>query len=371
MSAASPTWRSAVLPRPQTYLGQKTVCWHNTFLRVLEPDDDHHMKRCASSPELICGHSIAFPSLVAGTIDTMAGSHIAPTSVPETDSASSMESATGASTDSKHTKKFNTVGRTPEVHEFFSHRAQTPSTSADANSERHCPSEEDGEQYIGDMTSLEWQDPAELPIGVDAETFLKLVSFKEADALVDHVVSAGHLVDEDSVGDEHPSFGSAKHAMNICKPCHYFNSKAGCKHGSSCSFCHYGHARRSTRDIPKSQRAQCLRHVAAVHQCLPGSNEKVLAERQLLAWLTSDSRIGAYTFKALRSFQGPSSFRADVLEFSAKATAVRQGREIADIEPCPDQAELACFAHVCQTHRAAPAVLVDEGRFVGWKPGVE
>jgi len=204
MSATTPTWRSAVLPRPQTYLGQKTVCLRNTFLSVLEPDDDHHMKRCASSPELTCGHSIA-------------------------------------------------------------------------------------------------------------------------------------------------SVASAKHAMNICKPCHYFASKAGCKHGRSCSFCHHGHARKATRDIPKSQRAQCLQHVAAVHRSLPGSIEKVLAERQLLAWLTSDSRIGAYTFKALRSFQGPSTFRADVLEFSEKATAFRRGRKIADIEPCPDQAELACFAHGFQT----------------------
>jgi len=142
---------------------------------------------------------------------------------------------------------------------------------------------------------------------------------------------------------EHPSVGSAKHAMNMCKPCHYFLSKKGCQAGKSCSFCHYKHGRRSTRDLPKALRELCLRHVTMIHQGRQGSDERALAERELLAWLAEESRLGAYAFKALSSYQGPSSCRAEVLELMEKPTAFRQGRVNAEGNESQEQAEPADF----------------------------
>jgi len=35
-----------------------------------------------------------------------------------------------------------------------------------------------------------------------------------------------------------PSRGSIKHESGKCNPCHYFHTKAGCKNGSTCCYCH-------------------------------------------------------------------------------------------------------------------------------------
>mmetsp|Transcript_47940 Transcript_47940/g.95380 ORF Transcript_47940/g.95380 Transcript_47940/m.95380 type:complete len:204 (-) Transcript_47940:69-680(-) len=43
---------------------------------------------------------------------------------------------------------------------------------------------------------------------------------------------------EEALPNGLPSRGSVKHESGKCSPCHYFHTKAGCKNGSTCGYCH-------------------------------------------------------------------------------------------------------------------------------------
>ncbi|CAJ1350739.1 unnamed protein product, partial [Effrenium voratum] len=69
-------------------------------------------------------------------------------------------------------------------------------------------------------------------------------------------------------GDEGPppeieygwSIGSANHESGKCTPCIHFTTKAGCKHGEACRFCHLEHtedARKGRHRPCKATRNQC------------------------------------------------------------------------------------------------------------------
>jgi len=124
----------------------------------------------------------------------------------------------------------------------------------------------------------------------------------------------------------HPSVGSATHSINLCRPCHYIQTKSGCKLEESCKFCHYRHARRSTSDVSKSERKQCQNFVRLVHQDLPLSEGRLAGEKQLLEWMSQDDRIGAYAYRVLRCFQGAHLEDSCAEQFVEVASAVRQGR---------------------------------------------
>jgi len=124
----------------------------------------------------------------------------------------------------------------------------------------------------------------------------------------------------------HPSLGSAKHASETCKPCHYFHSKLGCNLDQQCGFCHYSHPKRSKTGVPKVQRNLCQRLVETINQGVPGSKEMAAAEEQLWRWIgQDDSRMGAYAVKACRCFQGQSNDKTGVARFLRAATESRQG----------------------------------------------
>ncbi|CAL1166878.1 unnamed protein product [Cladocopium goreaui] len=56
------------------------------------------------------------------------------------------------------------------------------------------------------------------------------------------------------------SAGSANHAAKKCTPCIHFTTKAGCKHGDACRFCHLEHTEDSKRGRHrpcKATRNQC------------------------------------------------------------------------------------------------------------------
>jgi len=127
----------------------------------------------------------------------------------------------------------------------------------------------------------------------------------------------------------HPSVGSAQHSNKVCKPCQYMKSKVGCQHGTSCEFCHYFHPKRPNTDIPKAQRKLCQRLVQLLHHAQSGSEEKLDTEAQLLQWMSEDSRIGAYTSKALRCYPGGSgscTYRSDVARLLDAASLARKGQ---------------------------------------------
>jgi len=138
---------------------------------------------------------------------------------------------------------------------------------------------------------------------------------------------------------EHPSLGSAKHASQTCKPCHFLLSKLGCKHGELCPFCHYMHSKRSKSDLTwsKPQRDLCLRLVTMLHQGVPGSKEKADAEEHLLKWMTSgNTRIAVFAVKAISGFQGQSNDKPGVERFLRMAAAQNQG-EIVESQIADDE----------------------------------
>lgn len=64
------------------------------------------------------------------------------------------------------------------------------------------------------------------------------------------------LVNEQQLPEGMPSRGSLKHATGRCTPCHFFHSKAGCKLGKRCGFCHLeveGRARPNRRRRAKAK----------------------------------------------------------------------------------------------------------------------
>lgn len=62
------------------------------------------------------------------------------------------------------------------------------------------------------------------------------------------------------------SEGSKLHGRGPCRPCHYFHTRSGCKHGPACKFCHIPHTKKSHPRPSQSQRMLCRRFVAALAQ---------------------------------------------------------------------------------------------------------
>jgi len=140
-------------------------------------------------------------------------------------------------------------------------------------------------------------------------------------------IDTGSVCDDMEYSGKHPSVGSAQHGDGKCKPCHYIQSKSGCPDGGQCGFCHYKHGRRSTYDIPKAQRQMCQYLVLLVHQAHAGSDEKAIAEEQLISYLCHESRLSGYTAKVLRCFQGAAQGKSDVaIRLLHTADKYREGK---------------------------------------------
>jgi len=60
-----------------------------------------------------------------------------------------------------------------------------------------------------------------------------------------------------------PSRGSIKHESGKCSPCHYFHTKAGCKNGSTCCYCHM-HGKDFRPRPCKSKRAKAKSQVGVL-----------------------------------------------------------------------------------------------------------
>lgn len=69
-----------------------------------------------------------------------------------------------------------------------------------------------------------------------------------------------------------PSKGSAKHASGKCSPCHYFNTKAGCMNGVSCSFCHM-HCKETRQRPCKAKRAKAKSQAGVLDQSFENAEE--------------------------------------------------------------------------------------------------
>jgi len=124
-----------------------------------------------------------------------------------------------------------------------------------------------------------------------------------------------------------PSVGSAQHGDGKCKPCHYIQSKSGCPDGGQCGFCHYKHSRRRVYDISQKKRQMVKSLVLLVHQAHAGSDEKAIAEEQLISYLCHESRLSGYTAKVLRCFQGAAQGKSDVaIRLLHTADKYREGR---------------------------------------------
>jgi len=137
--------------------------------------------------------------------------------------------------------------------------------------------------------------------------------------------SAEIFVSEDqSCVFRHPSVGSAKHASETCKPCHYLKSKSGCKLDRECGFCHYSHPKSSKTDLPKQQRDLCQLLLVTIHEGVAGNKKMAAAEEQLLRWIGEDySRMGAYAVKACRCYQGECNNKPGVARLLRAATESR------------------------------------------------
>lgn len=122
-----------------------------------------------------------------------------------------------------------------------------------------------------------------------------------------------------------PSLGSAKHATNHCRPCHFHFSKEGCKSGEQCPFCHFRHSKRGTDDIPKDQQQLCKSLVKLVYEGTVGTPQKAEAEVQLLSWIGQESRIGAYALKSVRCHAGDAACKEDFSRFLADVAKQLQG----------------------------------------------
>jgi len=103
---------------------------------------------------------------------------------------------------------------------------------------------------------------------------------------------------------QHPSIGSALHAENACRPCHYFYSSGGCALGTSCGFCHYKHSHSIIPCLPKTQRKLCQELLQTYFRAPRRSQERLAAEEQILQWASSDSRLGGYMRKRLSCSKG-------------------------------------------------------------------
>jgi len=122
----------------------------------------------------------------------------------------------------------------------------------------------------------------------------------------------------------HPSLGSAKHASETCKPCHYLHSKSGCKFDRECGFCHYSHPRSSKTGLPNLQRNLCQRLVVTIHEGVSGRQEMAAAEEQLLRWIGQDySRMGACAVRACRCYTGQCNNKPGVARLLRAATESR------------------------------------------------
>lgn len=64
------------------------------------------------------------------------------------------------------------------------------------------------------------------------------------------------------------------HTRGMCKPCFYFNSRAGCMSGTNCKFCHLAHPKRMRPRPCKAKRAQCKEIVGLLKATLQEDSQE-------------------------------------------------------------------------------------------------
>eukprot|EP00435_Cladocopium_sp_Y103_P041204 s156_g11.t1 len=82
------------------------------------------------------------------------------------------------------------------------------------------------------------------------------------------------------------SAGSANHAAKKCTPCIHFTTKAGCKHGDACRFCHLEHTEDSKRGRHrpcKATRNQCKHLLSQMNDLYKDDPEQKRIAYQTLA----------------------------------------------------------------------------------------
>jgi len=64
------------------------------------------------------------------------------------------------------------------------------------------------------------------------------------------------------------------HALGECTPCRFVNTKAGCRSGSECTYCHLSHRQRIRARPCKTKRAECRQKIALVDTIFVGDEAK-------------------------------------------------------------------------------------------------
>eukprot|EP00927_Polykrikos_kofoidii_P062369 TRINITY_DN57179_c0_g1_i1.p1 TRINITY_DN57179_c0_g1~~TRINITY_DN57179_c0_g1_i1.p1 ORF type:complete len:333 (-),score=45.31 TRINITY_DN57179_c0_g1_i1:186-1151(-) len=95
------------------------------------------------------------------------------------------------------------------------------------------------------------------------------------------------------------------HLAGTCNPCHWFTSRASCRRGDACTFCHYDHPkkeRQKERSRPrKVRRNQCRKEAEELSQIILTSTDEFLA--RVKALLKQGSYMQLVARSTLRSMQ--------------------------------------------------------------------
>mmetsp|Transcript_32678 Transcript_32678/g.74115 ORF Transcript_32678/g.74115 Transcript_32678/m.74115 type:complete len:202 (+) Transcript_32678:82-687(+) len=127
------------------------------------------------------------------------------------------------------------------------------------------------------LTGVEWVSLSE---SIDTESSSQSGSVVDVDAVRRKILEgAAHDGSAEEDDGELPSKGSERHESGKCVPCHYFNTKAGCMNGKSCTFCHL-HSKEARLRPCKAKRAKAKTKAGILDQSFHDPNEmqKVAAE---------------------------------------------------------------------------------------------
>lgn len=80
--------------------------------------------------------------------------------------------------------------------------------------------------------------------------------------------------DNENVVASSMSNWTSLHASGECTPCRFVNTKAGCRSGSDCTYCHLSHRQRIRARPCKAKRAECRQKIALVDTIFVGDEAK-------------------------------------------------------------------------------------------------
>lgn len=124
----------------------------------------------------------------------------------------------------------------------------------------------------------------ELPLGPQHPVTAAASAKAEAEAITTIWPSSSHsppaFIPSTTIGGGQSSRGSEAHVLGHCRPCRFVQSKAGCKNGSACNFCHLEHDRQPRCRRPwKAKRERCKHLVKQLDGVEDSEEEAQIIER--------------------------------------------------------------------------------------------